>query len=201
MVSDALDELGLSGVLIGLGVRHAATATTVGRALPIAFEPKAADEAAYRFGGGVGRPLEAVLRVMERGHFLVFDLGGSRQAACWGGLASELAADRGVAGVAIWGACRDVQDIQDLGFPVWSSSVCPRRSRNDFSFGSIGKPITIDGTRVQSDDIVVADSTGVVVVAQAREDAVAETLTRIIDQERRLLAQLGGVGEIDWDAI
>ena len=201
MVSDALDELGLDGVLVGLQARHDARTTSVGRALTVSFQAKSHDESAYRFGGGVGRPLEAVLRLMEQDDFILFDLDGSDRAACWGGLASRLAKRQGVAGVAVWGGCRDLTEIRQLEFPVWSSSVCPRRSRNDFTFGSVKEPIEVAGVTVESGDIVVGDASGMVVVPYSHAASVAEVVQRIIDQESVLESQLEQGDAVNWDEI
>lgn len=199
-VSDALDEHGIPGVLVGLTPRHGIGGTVVGRALPVAFTRKSSEEA-DRFGGGVGRPLEMVLRTMQEGDFVLFDLDGSFDSACWGGLASRLACDRGVAGVGVWGACRDLEEIVQIGFPVWSRAVCPRRSRNDFTFGSINEPITVGAVTVEPGDVVVADASGVVVVPGDRGAEVADTVERIVAQEQQLESQISAAADIDWDAI
>ena len=52
----------------------------VGRALPVRLQPKSNDPSAYRFGGGVGKPLEQVLQTMQDGDIVVMDLGGSDRA-------------------------------------------------------------------------------------------------------------------------
>ena len=82
---------------------------------------------------------------MQDGDIVVMDLGGSNRAAAWGGLASRIAQRRGVRGTIMWGAWGDVDEIRAIGYPVWSVAVCPRRSRNEFTFGAINEPITIQG--------------------------------------------------------
>ena len=97
-----------------------AKAASPGFALPVRLEPKSNDPSAYRFGGGVGKPLEQVLQTMKDGDVVVMDLGGSDRAAAWGGLASRIAQRRGVRGTVMWGSCRDVEEIRAIGYPVWS---------------------------------------------------------------------------------
>ena len=143
VVSDALDELGVQGVVSGIHARRLGQQRIAGRALPVHLAPKGNDPAAYRFGGGVGKPLEQVLQTMRDGDVVLLDLGGSDRAAAWGGLASMIAQRRGVRGTVVWGACRDVDEIRAVGYPVWSAAVCPRRSRNDFTFGWINQPVTV----------------------------------------------------------
>jgi len=120
IVSDALDELAVLGVLPGIEARRIGQGRVVGRALPVRLQAKSNDPSAYRFGGGVGKPLEQVLQTMQDGDIVVMDLGGSNRAAAWGGLASRIAQRRGVRGTIMWGACRDVDEIRAIGYPVWS---------------------------------------------------------------------------------
>ena len=98
---------------------------------------------------------------------VVMDLDGANDAAAWGGLASRIAQRRGVRGTVMWGACRDVEEIREVGYPVWAVATCPRRSRNAFTFGSINQPITIGGVTIGARDFVLADESGVVMVPAA----------------------------------
>ena len=201
IVSDALDELAVLGVLPGIEARRVGQGRVVGRALPVRLQPKSDDPSAYRFGGGVGKPLEQVLQTMQDGDIVVMDLGGSNRAAAWGGLASRIAQRRGVRGTIMWGACRDVDEIRAIGYPVWSVAVCPRRSRNEFTFGAINEPITIQGVTIAPRDFIIADESGVVCVPQGRFDEVIALCARIGDQERVLEAQVLNGSLESWDEV
>jgi regulator of RNase E activity RraA len=201
VVSDALDELGIEGVVPGLEARRVGQGRVAGRALPVRLQRKANDASAYRFGGGVGKPLEQVLQTMRDGDVVVIDIDGSDRAAAWGGLASRLAQRRGVRATILWGACRDVEEIRAIGYPVWSSSVSPRRSRNDFTFGAINEPITIRGVTIAPRDYIVADESGVVAIPAARIDEVLALAERIAHQEALLEAQAINDSVSSWDAV
>jgi regulator of RNase E activity RraA len=201
VISDALDEVGAMGVLSGIRNQTPVEGVTMGQALPVRFVPKLGDPDAYRFGGGVGRPLQAVLESIESGQIPCFDLGGSTVASPWGELASRLAIQRDVPGTVVWGSCRDVGEIEALGYPIWASSVSPRRSRNDFTFGSIGESIEVCGVPISTGDIVAADRSGVVVIPKGLVDDVFDIVERILKQEAELLRQLDDGGPIDWDAV
>lgn len=201
MLSDALDEAGVPGVINGLHAQRGDQGRIVGRALTARFEPAAGDPDAYRFGGGVGRPLEQVLRRMRRGDVIVMDLGGTTTAAAWGSLASRLAQQAGARGTLIFGACRDVEGIRELGYPVWATGTCPRRSRNEFTFGSVGEEITISGMPVATGDVVVADQTGIVRIPADRLDEILTIARGIAKQETELLSQIVGEGPVDWDQV
>ena len=62
------------------------------------------------------------------------------------------------------GTQRDIEEIREYGYPLWAKGVCPRRSRNDFTFRTINKPIVVTGVRIKKNDIVVADQSGAVCV-------------------------------------
>jgi regulator of RNase E activity RraA len=200
-VSDALDELGLNGALSGIAAQREGVGRVCGRALPVRFVRKAKDPEAYRFGGGVGKPLEKVLKTMKAGDFVVMDLDGARDAAAWGGLASRLAQRRGVRGTIMWGACRDLEEIRAVGYPVWAVGVCPRRSRNEFAFGSINEPITVAGVTIHGGDYVLADESGAVVVPQARAQETLELVARIDAQEKALEQQVRDDVVASWDQV
>ena len=200
IVSDALDELAVLGVLPGIEARRVGQGRVVGRALPVRLQPKSDDPSAYRFGGGVGKPLEQVLQTMQDGDIVVMDLGGSNRAAAWGGLASRIAQRRGVRGTIMWGACRDVDEIRAIGY-VWSAAVCPRRSRNEFTFGAINEPITIQGVTIAPRDFIIADESGVVCVPQGRFGEVIALCARIAVQERVLEAQVLNGSLESWDEV
>lgn len=200
-ISDVLDELHVEGVLPGLDAQRAGQGRIVGRALPVHLEPKTGDPSAYRFGGGVGRPLEQVLKTMKDGDVVVMDLGGTTRASAWGGLASRLAQRRGVRGTIMWGTCRDVEEIRTIGYPVWAVGVCPRRSRNEFTFGSINEPIIVSGVTIRPRDYIVADESGVVCVPEAAAKEVLDVVKRVTEHERFLAQQVLGDAVTSWDEI
>jgi regulator of RNase E activity RraA len=201
VISDALDELGVDGVLAGVHARREGQGRVAGRALPVKLERKSKDPAAYRFGGGVGKPLEQVLKTMRDGDVVVIDIDGSDRASAWGGLASRIAQRRGVRGTILWGSCRDVDEIRAIGYPVWSVATSPRRSRNEFTFGSINQPIAIGGVTIAPRDYVLADESGVVVVPAARIDEVLALAERIAAQEAKLEAQAINDAVTSWDQV
>ncbi|MCL4761321.1 MAG: RraA family protein [Burkholderiales bacterium] len=200
-VSDALDELGLAGALSGIRAQREGLGRICGRALPVRFVRKSNDPQAYRFGGGVGKPLEVVLRTMKAGDVVVMDLDGAANASAWGGLASRLAQRRGVRGTILWGTCRDLEEIRAVGYPVWAVGVCPRRSRNEFAFGSINEEIRIAGVAVRPGDYVVADESGAVVVPHDRAEETLALVARIDAQERALEEQVRDDAVASWDQV
>ena len=199
MISDALDEIGINGAISGISAQRYDQGRIAGRALPVKFTKKSADPQAWRFGGGVGKPLEEVLKIMSNGQIVVMDLDGTINATAWGGLASKLAQKKGVLGTIMHGTCRDLEEIRECGYPVWAIGVCPRRSRNDFTFGSINEPICVTEVKICKNDIIVADQSGVVCVPKDKINEVLTLLEKISHQEYILEDQVLRNAVQNWD--
>ena len=84
---------------------------------------------------------------------------------------------------------------------MWSVAVCPRRSRNEFTFGAINEPITIQGVTIAPRDFIIADESGVVCVPQGRFGEVISLCARIAVQERVLEAQVLNGSLESWDEV
>ena len=201
MISDALDEIDINGAISGVFPQSYEQGRISGRALPVKFNKKSSDPEAWRFGGGVGKPLEQVLKTMSAGKVIVMDLDGVINATAWGGLASKLAQKKGVLGTIMHGTCRDLEEIRECGYPVWAKGVCPRRSRNDFTFGTINEPVVVTGITIKKDDIIVADQSGVVCVPEEMIQQTLDLLKTISKQEEILEDQVLKNEVQDWDNL
>jgi regulator of RNase E activity RraA len=189
LVSDAMDEHGLDGVITGLPPA-APGHRAVGRARPLRFE-RARGEGTTNF------PL-AMLEALAADEVLVIR-GVSADVSCWGGQASKLAENAGVEGVVIDGGYRDVPEIRTGSFPVFGRRPTPRSGQRRVRVASTDEPVTVDGVRVAPGDVVVADATGVVVVPAEQEARVGETAADLLESESDL-AERVAAGE-DLDAI
>jgi 4-hydroxy-4-methyl-2-oxoglutarate aldolase len=192
IVSDAMDEHGLDGVVTGLPPA-APDQTAVGRARPVRFE-RARGEGLTNF------PFD-MLDAIAADELFVID-GVSPAISCWGGQASELAAGSGMAGAVIDGGYRDVPDVRGGEFPVFGRQATPKSGQGRVRVASTDEPVTLDDVRVTPGDVVVADATGVVVVPAEHEAVVAETAAEILDEEGDLaekVAQGADIGDIRAD--
>ena len=130
-------------------------------------------------------------------------------------LATSLKA-RGVRGLVIEAGVRDVADLNEMGFPVWSKAVSAEGTTKG-KLGDVNVPIAIAGRIVEPGDVIVADDDGVVVVprlkaadvlaaSQAREEKEAKARARYVAGEialdvnnMRPLLEQAGVRYVDYE--
>jgi 4-hydroxy-4-methyl-2-oxoglutarate aldolase len=123
------------------------------------------------------------------GSVIVANVCGYLMAGAWGEILTTAAHVRGIAGLAIDGAVRDLSAIQQLNFPVFSRGLAIGACTKERP-GRLGVPIQFGGITVRPGDLIVGDIDGLVVVEQERiEEVYATALTRR-KREQEIIAQL-----------
>lgn len=126
------------------------------------------------------------------GDVLVLDYKGYDQAGHLGDIMTTACKLRGLAGIVINGSCRDKEDIQASGFPVFSKGVNPSGTVKE-SLATLNVEVNIGDVPVRPGDLIFGDADGVVVIPKEHEDEVMEkafrTLTLLHNQNRDLAAQ------------
>lgn len=135
------------------------------------------------FEGDWAKSVEAI-DVAKQGDVIVI-YNGSPHVAPWGELATLSCINKGVTGVVIDGAVRDVDDIRRLNFPVFSSSIMPNAGEPK-GFGEINAEIQCGGQVVKPGDFIVGDDNGVVVIPKERGYEVARRAVEVEKNERRI---------------
>jgi len=179
------------GGVMHSGMKPIFAGKAVGPALTVRLSP-----------GDLQDPL-AALHAARSGDVVVVDAGGETETSVFGGLMGSLFRNLGVAGAIVDGACRDIDELRDIGFIVFSRAVTARGTHTMFSGRkddvALSVPVQCGGMVVHPGDIIVADEIGVTVVPLAdaasvlplaREQAEREEATRQRIREGRSFEQL-----------
>ena len=103
------------------------------------------------------------LSLCKPGDVLVIDGRGSGNNAVWGDHRSLVAKHLGLSGVVIDGAFRDIDENEEIGFPIYARNITAGSSTKN-SNGEINVPIVCGGVPVNPGDIIVGDRNGVAVI-------------------------------------
>jgi regulator of RNase E activity RraA len=104
-----------------------------------------------------------------------------------GNLMATTAKVRGLAGMVIDGGARDIEELEEIGFPVWSRSQTPATSVGRYVPVAKNVPVMCGGVLVHPGDWIVADRTGVVVVPTASVPEVLKLLRQYDDKETKMV--------------
>ena len=137
-----------------------------------------------------GTLLNHLMRLVRPGDVLVVNRQGDRHHACWGGVMTEAASRLGVAGVVIDGMATDAVTIRRKQFPVWSRGVASLTTRFAGIGGALNVPVSIGGVVVNPGDAILADESGVLVMAPSEVSALAAHAIEIQQKEEELLAKI-----------
>jgi regulator of RNase E activity RraA len=129
------------------------------------------------------------IQLAEPGDIVVVSTSGNTTSAVFGGLMCHTAAAKGLGGVVVDGAIRDVGDITRLGLPAFSRAVCPGSCDKDGP-GEINVPISCGGTVVMAGDLVIGDADGVVVVPRAHAVEVLRLAGDLVVREDKRVAEI-----------
>ena len=103
--------------------------------------------------------------------------------AAMGNLMATAAQERGMAGMVLDGAIRDIWDIRRMGLTVYARSSSPRTAVGHYATVGRNVPVTCGGILVRAGDIIVADEDGVVVVPHERAAEILKRAQEIDAQE------------------
>lgn len=183
-VSDAMDEIGLYGVVPASTLRPTIPgAKIVGPALTLRnieqpFQAyKGAQDRSSRLAEIEGHNLAAP------GDVLVIE--GVADISNMGGISSTIAKRQGEAAAIVDGAIRDVAESISIGFPRWASSISPITGKWRIQTVEINGAIHVCGVPVKPGDIVVADADGVCFVPREHVELVLKRSLEIRDGEKR----------------
>jgi 4-hydroxy-4-methyl-2-oxoglutarate aldolase len=145
--------------------------------------------------------VHAAIAEAEPGEVLVLTLPEPRPYALVGELLATQAKGRGVAALLVDAAVRDLEELRELGLPIWARYVrvtgCDKKAR-----GAIGEPVEVGGATIRQGDVVVLDADGAAVIPEERVAEVLDAARARAEKERVKRAQLEqGALSYDLDGL
>lgn len=138
------------------------------------------------------------LDLAKPGDVLVIDAGGEGSNAILGEIMMRYAISKGIAGIVVDGAIRDVEAFASAAFPCFARSVCHRGPYKNGP-GAVRVPVSIGGMVVNHGDYVVADADGIVAFSPTEAGFLHERATASIRSEEKLLADIAaGTFDRGW---
>ncbi len=141
--------------------------------------------------------VHAAVAQAEPGEVLVLTMPEPRPVALVGELLATQAKGRGVAALLVDAAVRDVEELREVGLPVWARWVRVRGADKKVP-GTIGEPVLVGGATIRRGDAVVLDADGAAVVERERVEEVLGAARERAAREVEKRAKLAG-GALSYD--
>jgi 3-hexulose-6-phosphate synthase/6-phospho-3-hexuloisomerase len=172
-ITDAMHRKGaMSGILSICG-----NVKMVGKAVTV-----------HTVAGDWAKPVEAI-DIAGKNEVIVINNDGATHIAPWGELATLSCLKKGISGVVIDGAVRDVDDIRAMKFPLFAKAIVPNAGEPK-GFGEINAEIQCGGQSVCPGDWIVGDESGVVVIPSVRAYEIARRALEVRKNEERIREEI-----------
>jgi regulator of RNase E activity RraA len=199
-VSDAMDKLGLRGIVTG--IHQFSTQRKI--AGPVITVKLGVDNGRTKATKHLST---TAIEMAKPGDIIVVEQRTGVDAAAWGGNLSLGAKVRGVAGVICEGPARDLDECRQHDFPVYARDHTCTTARGRLIELATNEPVTVGTVLVFPGDYVLADASAVAFIGVADIDRVLETAEKIVAKEK-LMAEairagtpIGSVMGADYESM
>jgi 4-hydroxy-4-methyl-2-oxoglutarate aldolase len=141
--------------------------------------------------------VHALVAHARPGDVLVLTSAEAAPVAFVGDLLATQARAQGVAAMLVDGAVRDLDELADLGLPIWTRFVRAQGATKG-EIGELDVPVVVGGVEIRPGDLVVMDGDGAVVVPADRVGAVLPAARERADRESAVRQRYRN-GELSYD--
>jgi 4-hydroxy-4-methyl-2-oxoglutarate aldolase len=131
--------------------------------------------------------LQLAINYANPGDIIVVSGGEYEEAGSFGDVLANACLAKGIGGLVTDTGVRDTMQLRDLGFPVFSLSVCIKGTVKE-TLTSVNDPIIVGDELIYPGDIIVGDADGLVVVRRAEAQEVAKLSQAREDAEAGFIA-------------
>jgi len=129
--------------------------------------------------------IHKAIEIAEEGDVIVVDGRGHKDTALGGWIICLNAKMKGIAGIVVDGAWRDVREIRKAKYPVFTRAIVPNGPHKGYP-GDINIQIQCGGVPVNPGDIIVGDDDGVVVVPREEAEIVLDKACKLMKKEEEV---------------
>ncbi|MBO1305723.1 hypothetical protein JZO70_06115 [Enterococcus sp. 669A] len=144
--------------------------------------------------------LHKAIDIAKEGDIIIVDTGGTENYSIMGDLMSSAAFKKKIGGFVIDGAIRDIEELKEKQYPIFTKAVTPAVGDKDGP-GEINYPISCGGVVVMPGDYVVADDNGVVIIPPDHIDEIVSGTEKKLKYEanRAIEIEKGHITKPDID--